>query len=108
MIFVNAVSVRAAIFTTRSFSEIHVHHEVFDRGTNLVSVLLLAGESPVGVAICNNDWRVLCTYLDGLGMLLVVAISIQKWDARFSGGYYKVWIIVSHLDTEKLSNVSSC
>ena len=36
--FFNAVSIRAAIFTTRSFSEIYVHHEVFNRGTNLVSV----------------------------------------------------------------------
>ena len=63
---------------------------------------LLASESPVGVVICNNDRHVLCTCLDGLGMLLVVVISIQKWSVRFSGGCYKVWIIVYHLDTEKL------
>ena len=32
-------------------------------------------------------------------MQLFVVISIQKWGARFSGGCYKVWIIVSNLDT---------
>ena len=36
--FFNAVSLRAAIFKTRSFFEIYIHHEVFNRGTNLVSV----------------------------------------------------------------------
>ena len=36
--FFNAVSIRTAIFTTRCFSEIYIHYEVFNRGTNLVSV----------------------------------------------------------------------
>ena len=58
-----------------SFSEIYVHHGLFNRGTNLVSVWLLAGESPVGVAVCGSDGHVLCACLDGLGMLLVVVIS---------------------------------
>ena len=98
--FASAVSIRAAILTTRSFYEIYTHHGVFNHGTNLVSMQLLAGEFPAGAAICNNDKYVLCTCLDGLGMLLVVVISIQKFGDRFSGGYYKVWIIVSHLETK--------
>ena len=88
--FFSAVSIRAAILTTRSFSEIYIHHGVFNHGTNLVSMSLLADEFPAGVAICNNDKYVPCTCLDGLGMLLVVVINIQKFGARFSGGYYKV------------------
>ena len=37
-VFFSAVSMKARIFMTGSFSEIYVHHGVFNRGTNLVSV----------------------------------------------------------------------
>ena len=36
--FFSAVSLRAAILMAGSFSEIYIHHGVFNRGTNLVSV----------------------------------------------------------------------
>ena len=74
----------------KSSSEIYGYYEVFNRGTNLVSMSLLAGESLVGAAICGSGIYVLCACLDGLGMQLFVVISVRKWGAGFSEGYYKV------------------
>ena len=55
-----------------------MHYSIFIRGNRLVTIQLLTVESPVVVAICNIERRVLCTYLDGLGMQRVAVISTRS------------------------------